>query len=232
MCYASEIGGNLFRHYFDSTISNTLKLRVNSFEPCFIHIGLCDTTRNSIFISWNMCYSQFNILSCVPAEIWLSHMVQNEFGYSALIFRFSSKNESRWYICVHFMPLLSNPNLGLEHWNSHSKGYRPDIEIPSSYPGSPYQIEIIPFGQGHLTLSWTLWTVLAVSRAGGQLWWFPLQIQNLFKKRVWIQVEPSWLEQVTLPSGPHLSTHHWFSHIGSYSGNFKFPSSDSDSPQK
>jgi len=100
MCYASEIGRNLFRHYFDSTVTNTLKLRVNSSELCFVHIGICDTTRNSIFIGWNMCYSQFNILSHVPAEIWLPHMVQNEFGYSDLIFWFSSKNESRWYIDV------------------------------------------------------------------------------------------------------------------------------------
>ena len=31
---------------------------------------------------------------------------------------------------------------------------------------------------------------------------------------------------------PHPGTHHRFSHIGSYSGNFNFPSSDPDSPQK
>jgi len=68
-------------------------------------------------------------------------MVQNEFGYSDLIFRFSSK---KWvqiiYRCVYFMPLLSNLNFGLKYWNGHSKGYRPDIEIPSSYPGSPHHI--------------------------------------------------------------------------------------------
>ena len=53
---------------------------------------------------------------------------------------------------------------------------------------------------GHSGLLW-----LYQARAGGQLWWFPLQIQNLFKKWVWIQVEPSWSEQVTLPSPQYPS---------------------------
>jgi hypothetical protein len=32
MCYASEMGGDLVVHHFDSPITNTLKLMVNSFE--------------------------------------------------------------------------------------------------------------------------------------------------------------------------------------------------------
>jgi hypothetical protein len=63
LSYASEIGENLFVHHFDSTATNTCKLRVNSFGLCFVHIGLCDTTKNSLFIGWNMCYSlQYSVM--------------------------------------------------------------------------------------------------------------------------------------------------------------------------
>jgi len=61
MCYASEMGGNLFRHYFDSTVTNILKLRVNSSGRVlyirdyvdtkgipFSSVGTC-ATANSIF---------------------------------------------------------------------------------------------------------------------------------------------------------------------------------------
>ena len=70
MCYASEMGGNWVTYHFDFVRTNTLKLIVSSFEAHFVHIGLCDAARNFIFIGWNMCFSQFNILSCVPTDIW------------------------------------------------------------------------------------------------------------------------------------------------------------------
>jgi hypothetical protein len=57
MCYTSEPGGDLVIHHFDSPITTTLILIINSFEQCFVHIGLCDTTRDSILTHWNMCYS-------------------------------------------------------------------------------------------------------------------------------------------------------------------------------
>ena len=64
MCYASEMGGNWLTYHFDFLRTNTLKLMVSSFEAHFVHIGLCNTTRNFIFIRCNMCFmcfSQFNI---------------------------------------------------------------------------------------------------------------------------------------------------------------------------
>ena len=33
--------------------------------------------------------------------------------------------------------VLSNPILGLEHWNSHSESYKVDMKIPSLDLGSP-----------------------------------------------------------------------------------------------
>ena len=61
-----------------------------------------------------------------------------------------------------------------------------------------------------------------------QLSTFRVQIQNLLKKWVWIQVELSQTGKVTqLPP----DTHHQFIHIGSYGEIFKFPILDLESPQ-
>jgi hypothetical protein len=131
-------------------------------------------------------------------------------------------------------PLLSDPFLGLEHWNSCSKGYRPDMKIPYLDPWStlktgPDDTQIISFGGGHLTLSSAPWTILAVSQAIGQLWGFRLDILTLLKKWVQAQIEPSKLGNVTQPF-PY--THPGYGCMGTHNENFKFPSSDLDSPWK
>jgi len=61
-----------------------------------------------------------------------------------------------------------------------------------------------------------------------QLSIFCVQVHNLFKKWVWMQVEPFQTEEVTQPSP---DTHHQFIHIWSYSENLKFCSLNLDSPQ-
>ena len=54
--YASKMEEDLFMDCVASIRVNKLKLRVNSFGPCSIHIRLCHTIRNNIFNSGGICY--------------------------------------------------------------------------------------------------------------------------------------------------------------------------------
>ena len=141
MCYASEMGGNLFRHYFDSTVTNTLKLRVNSSGPCFFTYGTMWYHKEFHFHQLEHVLQPIQyFIMCSSRNMAVTHGTEWIWLFWLDIQILLKKWVQMIYRCVHFMPLLSNPNLGLEHWNSHSKGYRPDIEIPSSYLGSPHQI--------------------------------------------------------------------------------------------
>ena len=73
------------------------------------------------------------------------------------------------------------------------------------------------------------WIDLSVARDTNQLWRFQVHILNLLKKWVWKQVEPSHMEPITFPD---FNIYDRSSHIGCYSGNFKFPCPDSESPGK
>jgi len=68
-----------------------------------------------------------------------------------------------------------------------------------------------PFGGRHLTLSWALWTVLAVSRAGASyddsLFRFRISSKNGSGYKL---NHPDWRKSPY----PHPGTHHRFSHIG------------------
>jgi len=73
------------------------------------------------------------------------------------------------------------------------------------------------------------WIDLSVARDTDQLWIFQVCILNLLKKQVWTQVEPSHMEPITFSD---FNIHYGSSHIWCYSRNFKFPCSDSESPEE
>ena len=103
-----------------------------------------------------------------------------------------------------------NPVSGLEHQNSHSKSYQPDMEIPSIDSESPLKmtpdgIQIITFREGHLTISLAPQIILVIMRDTKQLSKFCVQVQNLLQKWVQTKVEPHQLEVVTQPP-PHAPT--------------------------
>jgi hypothetical protein len=89
------------------------------------------------------------------------------------------------------------------------------------------------YRSGHLDkVTWSspdTWIDLSVARDTDQLWKFRVCILNLLKKQVWTQVEPSHTEPITFSN---FNTHYGSSHIWCYSGNFKFPCPDSESPEE
>jgi hypothetical protein len=89
------------------------------------------------------------------------------------------------------------------------------------------------YRSGHLDkVTWSspdTWIDLSVARDTDQLWIFQVCILNLLKKQVWTQVEPSHTEPITFSD---FNIHYGSSHIWCYSRNFKFPCSDSESPEE
>ena len=120
------------------------------------------------------------------------------------------------------------PLLGVPNWYSWSMGYRSAMNILCPDSESP-QKNKSRYKSNHPKQRWSyfpIFTDLAILGATVRISNFPVHIQNLLKKQVQIQVRSSQTGLVIFPD------FHRSSHIRCYSGNFKFPCSYSESPQK
>ena len=91
------------------------------------------------------------------------------------------------YRPTYVVSLWVNLIQGLEYWNIHNKGDKPDMKIPSSDPPSAHQIGpddvLMTSVRGYYTMSFPIALInLIVAEAIGQLWRFCVQILNLRKK--------------------------------------------------
>jgi hypothetical protein len=77
--------------------------------------------------------------------------------------------------------------------------------MDSPHTTGPDTIQTIPFGRGHPTLISATIIDLAILRATVRILCFSMQIWILLEKSVQIQVEPSKMEVVKIPSQYHIT---------------------------
>ena len=212
-------------------------------------------TRICQSLFWNMIctyrtsgYQQCPHLHPLELLLWLNHVLLTLFfrnmalaGHTHNILKFWLQILNLleiWaqmiYGSSHMGSLLVNLIVGLDHHNGCIKGYRPDMKIPSSDPESAHQIGpndiwFMSFRGGNLTLSWCSKFIYV---------WHGLQFSYKdFVCRLWISSEIKSRYKSNHPKRSWsyfliLCNYHWSSHIRCYNGNFKFPCSYSESPQK
>jgi len=176
--------------WFGYIIATRPKYVKVSFRMLFIHIGLVNTIDTYIFIGLNICYGQIKFcLYCFFRNMHLSAHMGGIWWFWLHIWNLLKIWTQKTYRPTYVVSLWVNLILGLEYWNIHSKGNRPDMKIPSSDPPSAHQIGpddvLMTSVEGCYTISFLITQInLIVAEAIGQLWRFCVQILNLHKKPV------------------------------------------------
>ena len=126
-----------------------------------------------------LCFTNMHLSGCTGGIWWFWLHIWN------LLKIWTQKTYRPTYVVSLWVNLI----LGLEYWNIHSKGDRPDMKIPSSDPPSAHQIgpdDVLKTSVGGCyMMSFPLAQInLIVADAISQPWRFCVQILNLLKKPV------------------------------------------------
>jgi len=148
-------------------------------EPSSIWLYHNNQTKICQSLFWNMIYTyrtsgyqQYSHILWLKHLLWLNHILPTLFfrnmdlaGHTVEILKFWLQILNLLEIWVqmiygssHMGSLVVNLILGSDHQNGCIKGYRPDMKIPSSDPGSAHQIDhndmwFMSFRGGNPTLS-------------------------------------------------------------------------------